>query len=179
MNKENSFRDYISCAEFLISEGYTDTKRLIGYGQSAGGMVLGTVMNRRPELFHAVIFDRPFLDVLNNMMDPSIPLTVTHYEEWGNPRERETYHYMKNYCPYQGVKKQAYPKMIFMAGAKDFNTPIWQTAKFVSKIRANNTSNNPIVFLTDFDSGHYGSFVNEDNIRRLAQMYGFIYDGVE
>lgn len=175
LNKENTFSDYIACAEYIIEKKYTDTDHLIGYGQSAGGTVVGVAINRRPELFNTVIFDHAYLDVLTTMMNDTLPLTTDHYKEVGNPREDIYYEYIKNYSPYQNISAQDYPNLLFIGSSNDYQTPNWQIAKFVAKLRELNTSNNTILFKTDIGSGHMGSTRGDQWIRDLSFMYGFIY----
>jgi oligopeptidase B len=152
LNKENAFNDYIACAEYLIKKKFTTAKLLIGYGHSAGGLIMGTVINRRPELFNTVILDHPYLDVLTTMMNDSIPLTTDEYKEWGNPKEKEVYEYIKAYSPYQNIKKQKYPNLLFIASSNDYQTPVWQIAKYVAKLREYNVGKNSILFKTDIGS---------------------------
>ncbi|MFK7786778.1 MAG: prolyl oligopeptidase family serine peptidase [Crocinitomicaceae bacterium] len=175
LNKENTFDDYIACAEHLIKKGYTDSDHLIGYGQSAGGTVIGVAINRRPELFNTVIFDHAYLDVLTTMMNDTLPLTTDHYKEVGNPRDGAYYDYIKNYSPYQNISEQDYPNILLIGGSNDYQTPNWQIAKFAAKLRASNTSQNELLFKTDIGSGHMGSTSGDQWIRDLSFMYGFIY----
>lgn len=175
LNKENSFNDYIACAEYLIKKKHTDSDHLVGYGTSAGGLVMGVVINRRPELFNTVILDHAYLDVLTTMMNDTLPLTTDHYKEVGNPHEQEFYEYIKAYSPYQNISGQDYPNLLFIAGSNDFQTPTWQIAKCVAKLREMNTSESTILFKTDIGSGHGGSTQNDQWMRDLSFMYAFIY----
>lgn len=175
LQKENSFTDYIACAEYLIKEGHTSPKFLVGYGNSAGGLVMGAVINKRPELFNTVILDHPYLDVLNTMMNDELPLTTDEYKEWGNPQEKLYFDYQMKYSPYQNIKKQSYPNLIFLASTNDYQTPAWQVAKYVAKIRKNHVGEQEILFLTDFGSGHIGSTSEKEWIKRNAKVNGFIF----
>ncbi len=175
LKKENCFNDYIACAEYLIERKYTSPQQLIGYGNSAGGLIMGVVINRRPELFNTVILDHPYLDVLSTMMDESLPLTTDEYKEWGNPKEKEVYNYIKGYSPYQNIKKQNYPNLLFTASSNDFQTPVWQVAKYVAKLKNYNTGNNNILFITDFGSGHIGNTSGKEWLKKLSLQYAFIY----
>ena len=175
LNKEHSFEDYIACAEHLIKEEYTNPRSLIGYGNSAGGLIMGVVVNRRPELFNTVILDQAYLDVLTTMMDETLPLTTDEYKEWGNPKAAAVYNYIKNYSPYQNIKKQRYPNLLFTASSNDYQTPLWQIAKYVAKVRANNTGDTTILFSTDFGSGHAGSTTGKEWMKKLSFQYAFVY----
>jgi protease II len=174
--KKNTFSDFIAAAEYLIKKGYTDESHLVAYGNSAGGMLMGNVINQRPELFKTVILDHPYLDVLNGMMNPKIPLTIDHYKEIGNPNEVKMYNYIKSYCPYQNISPQLYPNLLYLAGSNDYQTPVNQIAKHVAKIRANNTGENEILFITDFGSGHAGSTIGKDYLKIISLKLAFIYE---
>jgi protease II len=178
LNKENSFNDYIACAEYLIEKKYTTSSQLIGYGNSAGGLIMGTVINRRPELFNTVILDHPYLDVLSTMMNDSLPLTTDEYKEFGDPSNIAVYEYMKNYSPYQNITKQEYPNLLFIASSNDYQTPVWQVASYVAKLREYNTGNNSILFRTDFGSGHIGNTSGKEWIKALSFQYGYIYGNI-
>ncbi len=178
LDKENSFNDYITCTEYLIKKKFTSTEQLIGYGNSAGGLIMGTVINRRPELFNTVILDHPYLDVLTTMMNDSLPLTTDEYKEWGNPKDEEVYKCIKNYSPYQNIKKQKYPNLLFIASSNDYQTPVWQIAKYVAKLREYNTGNNSILFKTDIGSGHIGNTSGKEWIKKLSFQYAYIYGNI-
>ncbi|PCJ28098.1 MAG: hypothetical protein COA97_02145 [Flavobacteriales bacterium] len=178
LNKENSFNDYISCAEYLIKKKFTTPDQLIGYGNSAGGLIMGTVINRRPELFNTIILDHPYLDVLTTMMNDSLPLTTDEYKEWGNPKDETVYNYIKNYSPYQNIKKQEYPNLLFIASSNDYQTPVWQIAKYVAKLREYNTGTNSILFKTDIGSGHIGNTSGKEWIKNLSFQYAYIYGNI-
>jgi len=175
LNKENTFNDYISCAEYLIKKKYTTPDYLVGYGNSAGGLLMGVVINRRPELFNTVILDHPYLDALTTMMMDTLPLTTDHYKEVGNPKEKIFYDYMKSYSPYQNIKKQDYPNLLFIASSNDYQTPTWQIAKYVAKVREFNTSTNTILFTTDFGSGHTGSTQGNQRLKGMSFKNAYIY----
>ena len=176
LNKKNTFTDFISCAEHLITNGYTDHDHLIIEGGSAGGLLIGAVLNMRPDLAGIALAYVPFVDVLNTMMDPSIPLTVLEYEEWGNPNEKEYYDYIKSYSPYDNIREVEYPIMLVRAGLNDPRVAYWEPAKWVSRIRATKTDNNVIVMKTDMGAGHGGASGRYDYIRDLAFDYAFIFD---
>src|SRR5947207_5585857 len=136
MNKRNTFTDFISSAEYLIKQKYTSSDRLIIQGGSAGGMLMGAVVNMRPDLFKAVVAQVPFVDIINTMLDASLPLTTSEYIEWGNPNEKPAFDYMISYSPYDNVKAQAYPDMLVEISYNDSQVPYWEGAKFAAKIRA-------------------------------------------
>jgi len=177
-NKENSFNDYIACAEYLIKTKYTTSDWLVGYGNSAGGLVVGAAINKRPELFNTVILDHPYLDVLTTMMNDSLPLTTDEYKEWGNPNDKEVFNLIKSYSPYQNIKEQAYPNVVLIAGYNDYQTPYWQVAKYAARLRKCNTGNNSILFKTDFLSGHIGSTTGKEWLKELSFQYAFVYSNL-
>jgi oligopeptidase B len=176
LNKKNTFTDFIACAEHLISVGYTSSEKLFISGGSAGGLLIGAVVNMRPELFKAAIAKVPFVDVINTMMDPTIPLTVNEYTEWGNPNEIEYYEYMKSYSPYDNVTAQAYPNMLITAGLYDPRVQYWEPAKWTAKLRATKTDNNIIILKTNMKSGHSGYSGRYDRIHDIAFEYAYILD---
>ena len=179
LNKIQTFDDYITCAKFLTSKFNLESKQLIGIGASAGGLIMGYVANNYPELFGTLIFDRPYLDVINTVMDSSLVLTTMEYKEWGNPNNLECYQYIKSYSPYQNIKKQNYPNMLFFAGYNDVQTPYWQIAKSVAKYRENNTSNSLILFNTNMSTGHKGSVNSNINTANLAAKYSIILQSLQ
>ena len=174
LNKIQTFTDYISCAEYLINKKYTDNNNLIGYGNSAGGLVMGYVANNRSDLFNTLIFDHPFLDVLNTMSNEKLPLTTMEYKEWGNPNNKKDFDYIKSYSPYQNITKQEYPNMYFISGLNDKQTPYWQILKSVAKYRENNTGNNIIILETDMKSGHMGAINNYAWLKQFAKNFAFM-----
>jgi oligopeptidase B len=174
MKKMNTFTDFIACANHLISSGYTSSDRLIISGVSAGGLLMGAVANMRPDLFFAVIAEVPFVDVLNTMLDPSIPLTVTEYEEWGNPAERDDYHYMRQYSPYDNVTAQDYPHLLITAGLNDSRVQYWEPAKWTAQLRAAKTDDHLLLLKTDMGAGHFGKSERYDYLREVAFEYAFI-----
>src|SRR4029078_13489651 len=136
MSKKNTFTDFIACAEALIQDGYTSKDRLVIEGGSAGGLLMGAVTNMRPDLFHAVVANVPFVDALNTELDATLPLTVGEWEEWGNPAQKEYYDYIKSYAPYENVEAKEYPKILVTAGLNDPRVSYWEPAKWVAKLRA-------------------------------------------
>ena len=173
MKKMNTFTDFIASAEYLIAQKYTSKDRLVINGGSAGGMLMGAVTNMRPDLFKAVIAQVPFVDVLNTMLDASLPLTTSEYIEWGNPNEKPAYDYMKQYSPYDNVKAQAYPAMLVKVSVNDSQVPYWEGAKLVAKLRATKTDANPLLLKVNFGAGHGGSSGRYDALRETAFNYAF------
>jgi oligopeptidase B len=172
--KMNTFTDFIAAAEFLISQRYTSPEKLLIEGGSAGGLLMGAVVNLRPYLFHAVIAHVPFVDVLNTMLDASLPLTVGEYEEWGNPQVAEDYWVMKSYCPYTNVGRHAYPAMLVKTGLNDSQVMYWEPAKYVAKLRAKKADNNCLLFKVNMGAGHGGSSGRYDYLREIALDYAFL-----
>ena len=173
-HKMNSFTDFIAVAEHLIGEGYTTSPQLAIEGGSAGGLLMGAVSNLRPNLFGAVVSLVPFVDVLNTMLDDSLPLTVGEYEEWGNPNERDAYFRIKSYCPYTNIEKAPYPTMLVRTSLNDSQVMYWEPAKYVAKLRAHKTDDNPLVFKINMDAGHGGSSGRYDYLRETALDYAFV-----
>ncbi|MFX0125415.1 MAG: S9 family peptidase [Candidatus Hodarchaeota archaeon] len=178
LRKKNTFTDFIACAEHLIHKGYTSSNMLCILGGSAGGLLMGAVTNMRPDLFKAVVARVPFVDVINTMFDPSIPLTVIEYEEWGNPNEKECYNYMKSYSPYDNVVKKKYPRMLLTAGLNDPRVQYWEPAKFVAKLRALKTDSNLLLLKTNMGEGHSGKSGRYEIIEETAFYYAFIIDSL-
>ncbi len=174
MNKKNTFTDFIACAEHLISEKYTSKDRLLITGGSAGGLLLGAVTNMRPDLFKAVLSVVPFVDVINTMLDDSIPLTFGEFEEWGNPNEREAYVYMKSYSPYDNLDAKDYPAILIKTSLNDSQVPYWEPAKYVAKLRTLKTDRNLLILKTNMGSGHEGSSGRYDKLKETAFEYAFV-----
>jgi len=173
-HKHNSFGDFIACAEHLIAQGVTRADRLAISGGSAGGLLIGAVLNQRPELFKVAIAEVPFVDVLNTMLDPDLPLTVTEYDEWGNPQEPEVYARIKAYAPYENVSAQAYPAMLVIAGYNDSRVQYWEAAKWVAKLRVTRTDANPLLLKTELGAGHGGMSGRYQGLRDVALEYAFV-----
>ena len=177
-NKRNTFTDFIAVAEFLIEEGYTDPERLAIRGGSAGGLLIGAVVNMRPDLFAAAHAAVPFVDVLNTMLDPSIPLTTGEYEEWGDPNVDEYYFYIKSYSPYDNVAAQDYPSILITASLNDPRVHFWEPAKWAAKLRALKTDDNPLVLEIKMGAGHGGASGRYKRFEEVAFEYAFIIDRV-
>ena len=181
LNKKNTFTDFITCAEHLLAESYTASDKLVIQGGSAGGLLMGAVMNMRPELFKAVIAHVPFVDALNTMLDASIPLTVIEYDEWGNPNEQPYYDYIRSYSPYDNIEAKNYPNLLVTAGLNDPRVHYWEPAKWTAKLRALKTDSNRLLLKTEMGSGHGGPSGRYDALKETAFEYAFIFDvlGIE
>ena len=174
LNKKNSFTDFIACAEHLIAENYTHKEKLVAMGGSAGGLLMGAVVNIRPELFEVVVAKVPFVDVVNTMLDESLPLTITEYEEWGNPNQKTYFDYIRSYSPYENVKAQAYPHMLITAGLNDPRVSYWEPAKWTAKLRALKTDHNRLLLTTNMEAGHGGASGRHDYLKEVAFEYAFV-----
>jgi len=174
MNKMNTFTDFIASAEHLVKNRYTSTDRLIIQGGSAGGLLVGAVTNMRPDLFKAVVAQVPFVDVLNTMLDASLPLTTSEYIEWGNPNDKPAFEYMKKYSPYDNIAAKDYPAMLVKVSLNDSQVPYWEGAKLVAKLRATKTDTNPLLLKVNMGAGHGGSSGRYDYLREVAFDYAFM-----
>ena len=174
--KTNTFDDFIACATELIEEGYTNPRKLAIRGRSAGGLLIGAVLNARPDLFACAVAQVPFVDTLTTMLDESIPLTVNEYEEWGDPNDPEFYEYMKGYSPYDNVHRAAYPALLVTAGLNDPRVPFWEPAKWVAKLRAATLSERPILLKIDLESGHSGPSGRYESWREEAFVSAFVVE---
>lgn len=175
-HKMNTFTDFIDCAKHLISIGYTSKNHLYASGGSAGGLLMGAVINMNPELFHGVLVSVPFVDVLTTMLDDSIPLTTGEYDEWGNPNEKEYYDYMKLYSPYDNVSRQNYPNMLVTTGLHDSQVQYFEPAKWVAKLREFKTDKNILLMHTNMEAGHGGASGRFDSLKETARDYSFLID---
>ena len=174
MNKMNTFTDFIASAEHLINNKYTSKDRLVIQGGSAGGLLVGAVSNMRPDLFKAVVSQVPFVDVLNTMLDATLPLTTSEYIEWGNPNEKAAFEYMKKYSPYDNIRKANYPAMLVKVSLNDSQVPYWEGAKFVAKLRDYKTDKNTLILKTNMGAGHGGASGRYDAFRETAFDYAFM-----
>jgi oligopeptidase B len=175
-HKPNTFTDFIACAEHLISTGYTTSRELAIFGGSAGGLLMGAVTNLRPDLFQVVVASVPFVDVVNTMLDPSIPLTVIEWEEWGDPRRREDHETMISYSPYDNVTARDYPHLLILAGLNDPRVAYWEPAKWAAKLRALKTDDNLLLLKTNLGAGHGGPSGRYERMHEAAFEYAFILD---
>jgi oligopeptidase B len=172
--KQNTFTDFIAAAEHLIAQRYTSANKLAIQGGSAGGLLMGAVVNMRPDLFHVVLSQVPFVDVVNTMLDASLPLTVGEYEEWGNPQIAEDYFRMKKYCPYTNLERKDYPAMLLKTALNDSQVMYWEPAKYTAKLRALKTDNNPLLLKINMGAGHGGASGRYDYLREIALDYAFL-----
>ncbi|HEX9084384.1 MAG TPA: S9 family peptidase [Gemmatimonadaceae bacterium] len=178
MKKKNTFFDYIDVADYLEKQSYTSKDKMIANGGSAGGLLMGAITNMRPDLFHAVVADVPFVDVINTMMDASIPLTAQEWQQWGDPHIADQYAYMKTYSPYDNVERKAYPWMLVTTSLNDSQVGYWEPAKWVAKLRALKTDTNPLYIKINMAGGHGGSSGRYDVLRERAFRYAFMLDAV-
>ena len=175
-NKKNTFTDFIDCSKFLIQENYTSPEHLYAMGGSAGGLLMGAIVNMAPELYNGVIAAVPFVDVVTTMLDDTIPLTTGEYDEWGNPNELADYNYIKSYSPYDNVIEQNYPNMLITTGLHDSQVQYWEPAKWVAKLRTHKTDNNKLLFHTNMEAGHGGASGRFEALREVAEEYAFFLD---
>ena len=175
MKKINTFTDFIDSGEFLVKEKYTSPQHLYAQGGSAGGLLMGAVVNMKPELWKGVISQVPFVDVVNTMLDESIPLTTNEYDEWGNPNNKEAYFYMKSYSPYENIEKKKYPNILVTTGLHDSQVQYFEPAKWVAKLRDMKTDNNVLFLKTDMSFGHGGASGRFDYLKDVALVYAFMF----
>ncbi|QEY72864.1 S9 family peptidase [Pseudomonas denitrificans (nom. rej.)] len=174
-HKQNTFSDFIACAEHLLRHGYSTPAQLAISGGSAGGLLIGAVLNQRPQLFAAAIAEVPFVDVLNSMLNPDLPLTVTEYDEWGNPQEPEVYARIRAYAPYENVSAQDYPALLVVAGYNDSRVQYWEAAKWVAKLRVSKTDEHLLLLKTDLGAGHGGMSGRYQGLKDVALEYAFLF----
>jgi oligopeptidase B len=178
MNKKNTFNDFVDVGQYLVDNKYTSKDKLIANGGSAGGLLMGAVANMRPDLYRAIVADVPFVDVINTMMDASIPLTAQEWQQWGDPHDSTQYAYMRSYSPYDNVARKNYPWMLVTTSLNDSQVGYWEPAKWVAKLRAMKTDNNPLYLKTNMAGGHGGSSGRYDVLRERAFRYAFMLDAV-
>lgn len=174
LQKKNTFYDFIDAAQFLVKENYTSQKHLYAMGGSAGGLLMGAVMNEAPQLFNGIVAQVPFVDVVTTMLDESIPLTTGEYDEWGNPNDKEYYDYMKSYSPYDNVEAKSYPNVLVTTGFHDSQVQYWEPAKWVAKLRDLKTDDNILILKTDMSSGHSGASGRFEGLKEEALEYAFL-----
>ncbi len=175
MKKKNTFTDFIDCGKYLVSAGYTSKEHLYAQGGSAGGLLMGAVVNMAPDLWHGVIAQVPFVDVVNTMLDESIPLTTNEFDEWGNPKNKDAYDYMKSYAPYENVEKKKYPNLLVTTGLHDSQVQYFEPAKWVAKLRAMKTDSNILLLHTNMEFGHGGASGRFDYLKDIALNYSFLF----
>ena len=176
LKKKNTFTDFVDCSKYVIEQKYTSPQHLYAEGGSAGGLLMGAIINMAPELYHGVIAQVPFVDVVTTMLDDSIPLTTGEYDEWGNPNDKEYYDYMKSYSPYDNITAQNYPNMLVTTGLHDSQVQYWEPAKWVAKLRVTKTGNNLLYLDTNMEAGHGGASGRFEAIKEVAKEYSFLLD---
>jgi Protease II len=175
MKKKNTFTDFIDCGQFLVDEKYTSSAHLYAMGGSAGGLLMGAVANMAPDLWHGIVAQVPFVDVVNTMLDASIPLTTNEYDEWGNPNDKEAYEYIKSYSPYENIEPRAYPNMLVTTGLHDSQVQYFEPAKWVAKLRTIKTDDHVLLLKTEMDYGHGGASGRFDYLKEIALEYSFLF----
>jgi oligopeptidase B len=175
MKKKNTFTDFIDCGKYLVSQGYTSSKHLYAQGGSAGGLLMGAVVNMAPTLWNGAIAQVPFVDVINTMLDESIPLTTNEYDEWGNPNNKEAYLYMKSYSPYENVEAKDYPNLLVTTGLHDSQVQYFEPAKWVARLRATKKDKNILLLHTNMEFGHGGASGRFDYLKDIALNYAFLF----
>jgi oligopeptidase B len=176
MKKKNTFTDFIDCSKFLIEQKFTSPQHLYAEGGSAGGLLMGAIVNMAPQLYNGIIAQVPFVDVITTMLDDSIPLTTGEYDEWGNPNKKKAYQYMKSYSPYDNVVAQEYPNMYVSTGLHDSQVQYWEPAKWVAKLRASKTDNNVLFLNTNMDAGHGGASGRFEALKEVAKEFSFLLE---
>ncbi|GAB1857926.1 oligopeptidase B [Flavobacteriaceae bacterium MHTCC 0001] len=176
LTKKNTFTDFVDCSKYLISQGYTSKEHLYAYGGSAGGLLMGAIVNLNPELYNGIIAAVPFVDVVTTMLDETIPLTTGEYDEWGNPNDKVYYDYIKSYSPYDNVESKSYPNMLVTTGLHDSQVQYWEPAKWVAKLREFKTDTNTLLLNTDMDAGHSGASGRFESLKEVALEYAFLLD---
>jgi oligopeptidase B len=176
LKKKNTFTDFNDCAEHLIKENYTSSEHLYAMGGSAGGLLMGAVINLQPELYKGVIAAVPFVDVVTTMLDEDIPLTTSEYDEWGNPNEKEYYDYMLSYSPYDQVEAKEYPNLLVTTGLHDSQVQYWEPAKWVAKLRDMKTGDNQLLLYCNMETGHGGASGRFEQYKETAMEFAFLLD---
>jgi oligopeptidase B len=176
LKKKNTFTDFIDCARYLVDRGYTNHNRMFAMGGSAGGLLMGAVINLAPEDFKGVVADVPFVDVVTTMLDPGIPLTAGEYDEWGDPNQKEFYDYIVSYSPYDNVEAKDYPHLLVTGGLHDSQVQYWEAAKWVAKLRALKTGDSRLLLKTNMEAGHSGPSGRFRRHRETALAYAFFLD---
>lgn len=181
LKKKNTFQDFIDCSQWLVDQAYTSPEHLYAMGGSAGGLLMGAVTNMRPDLYHGVIAQVPFVDVITTMLDESIPLTTSEYDEWGDPRKKEYYDYMLSYSPYDNVKDQKYPSLLVTTGLHDSQVQYWEPAKWVAKLRDHNKATTPILLRVNMSAGHGGASGRFAAMKEVSEVYAFMlnFEGIK
>jgi oligopeptidase B len=176
LKKKNSFTDFIDSSKFLIENNYTSPEHLYAMGGSAGGLLMGAVINMAPDLYNGVVAQVPFVDVVTTMLDEDIPLTTGEYDEWGNPNDKDYYEYMLSYSPYDNIKNKKYPNLLVTTGLYDSQVQYWEPAKWVARLRSLSENTSKLYLNTNMDAGHGGSSGRFESLKEIASVYAFIFD---
>jgi oligopeptidase B len=176
LNKKNTFNDFVDCGKYLVANKYAAEDNLFAMGGSAGGLLMGAVVNQAPDMWKGIVSAVPFVDVVTTMLDESIPLTTGEYDEWGNPNDKEYYEYIKSYSPYDNIEAKDYPAMLVTTGYHDSQVQYFEPAKYVAKLREMKTDNNPLVFHINMDAGHGGQSGRFRRFKETAMEYAFMLD---
>jgi oligopeptidase B len=176
LKKKNTFTDFIDCGDYLIAQKYTSNEKLFAMGGSAGGLLMGAITNMRPDLWRGVVSAVPFVDVITTMLDETIPLTTFEFDEWGNPKNKEYYDYMKSYSPYDNIEAKNYPNILVTSGYWDSQVQYWEPAKYVAKMREMKTDKNLLLFWCNMDAGHGGKSGRFEALKEVALEYAFMFD---
>jgi oligopeptidase B len=176
LKKMNTFTDFIACSKFLIEKKYTSSEHLYAQGGSAGGLLMGVITNLAPELYHGIVSQVPFLDVVTTMLDETIPLTTGEFDEWGNPKNKEYYDYMLSYSPYDNLEAKSYPNILITSGFHDSQVQYWEPTKYVAKMRALKKDKNVLLLDTNMDAGHGGASGRYESLKEVAKTYTFLLD---
>jgi len=174
--KVNTFTDFIDSSKFLINNNYTSSEHLYAMGGSAGGLLMGAVINMAPELYNGVVAQVPFVDVITTMLDDTIPLTTGEYDEWGNPNDKEYYDYIKTYSPYDNITNKMYPNLLVTTGLYDSQVQYWEPAKWVARLRDLDKNTSKLYLDTNMDAGHGGSSGRFESLKEIASVYAFLFD---
>ncbi len=175
MKKKNTFTDFIDCGSYLIQQKYTSSNHLYAQGGSAGGLLMGAVINMAPALWNGVIAQVPFVDVVNTMLDESIPLTTNEFDEWGNPKNKDAYFYLKSYSPYENIERKKYPNLLVTTGLHDSQVQYFEPAKWVARLRTMKTDKNVLLLKTNMEFGHGGASGRFDYLKDIALNYAFLF----
>jgi oligopeptidase B len=178
LNKQNTFTDFIACADHLVAEKYCSRQRLAIEGRSAGGLLIGAVLNRRPDLCQVAVLQVPFVDVVTTMSDESIPLTVQEFQQWGNPKKKAEYEYLKQYDPYANLRATGYPSILVMTSLNDSQVMYHEPTKYVARLRAVKTDENPLILKCNMDAGHDGASGRYDHLKEEAFALAFVLDQI-
>ena len=175
LNKKNTFYDFIDCGKYLVNNNYTSNEHLYAQGGSAGGLLMGAVANMEPDMWNGVIAQVPFVDVISTMLDESIPLTTGEFDEWGNPKDKVYYDYIKTYSPYDNIEEKDYPNLLITTGYWDSQVQYWEPAKWIAKLREYKTDENQLIMHCNMEVGHGGASGRFKRYKEVAMVYAFMF----